>query len=348
MSAPRSGSEAAVYRGRPEAAAGVNVIRASHGEFRVTDLEAAHHFYVDLLGFVETERTPNALYLRGYEDVDHHCLALRRAERPGAGHLAYQVERDEDLDRLERLAVEQDLPHRWVEPDEEPGLGRALRLQDPVGLPLEFFASMDRAERLLQRFDRYRGAQVMRFDHFNCQVPEVNRAYRWYAEQLGFACSEYTATDDTPEELWAVWLHRKQNVHDLALMNGTGPRVHHLGFWLADQLSVLRACDILAGAHMEPSIERGPGRHGISNAFFLYLRDPDGNRIEFYANDYLIADPNWKPLRWSLNDPRRQTFWGHAAPSSWFEEASLCESVISGELTPVRRSHLLDRPEHVT
>ena len=43
-------------------------------------------------------------------------------------------------------------------------------------------------------------------------------------------------------------------------------------------------------------IERGPGRHGVSNAFFVYLRDPDGHRIELYACDYYTGDPDLKPL----------------------------------------------------
>ena len=36
---------------------------------------------------------------------------------------------------------------------------------------------------------------------------------------------------------------------------------------------VLRACDKLAAAGHSEAIERGPGRHGVSNAFFVYLRD---------------------------------------------------------------------------
>ncbi|WP_228201492.1 RraA family protein [Flaviflexus ciconiae] len=28
---------------------------------------------------------------------------------------------------------------------------------------------------------------------------------------------------------------------------------------------------------------RGPGRHGVSNVFYLYLRDPDGLRVEIYT-----------------------------------------------------------------
>jgi catechol 2,3-dioxygenase-like lactoylglutathione lyase family enzyme len=185
----------------------------------------------------------------------------------------------------------------------------------------------------------------MRFDHFNCQVPDVASAYNWYAD-LGFGCSEYTVDDN--ERLWAVWLQRKGNVHDLALMNGVGPRVHHLGFWLSDTLSALRACDVLAAAGWANSIERGPGRHGISNAFFLYLRDPDGNRIELYANDYQVVDPDWQPIRWTLDDPRRATFWGHAAPTSWFDEAALCESVLTGKIMPITTPAHRDRPTHVT
>ena len=348
MSAPTSGTSTIVHRGMPEPRSGARITRGGHGEFRVTDLERARHFYVDLLGFVETERTSDALYLRGYEDSDHHALILRRGDTPCAGPMSFRVYDESDLEKLEHFFRSEELPVRWVEPDEEPGQGPAIRAQSPAGLPLEFFASMQRVERMLQRFDAYRGAQVMRFDHFNVQVPNVTAEYRFFAEGLGFGCSEYTATDGEPEQLWAAWLHRKQNVHDIALMNGIGPRVHHLGFWLADTLSVLRACDILAGAGMEASIERGPGRHGISNAFFLYLRDPDGNRIEFYANDYLIADPDWEPIRWSLDDPRRQTFWGHAAPASWFDEASHCLSITSDELIPISEPQLADRPQHVT
>jgi hypothetical protein len=69
--------------------------------------------------------------------------------------------------------------------------------------------------------------------------------------------------------LWAAWLHRKQNVHDVALMNGTGPRLHN---------------------------------------------------------------------------PRRQTFWGHEQPKSWFDEPSALEDVTSGDLRPIRGATLPDRP----
>jgi catechol 2,3-dioxygenase len=87
-------------------------------------------------------------------------------------------------------------------------------------------------------------------------------------------------------------------------------------------------------AHME----RGRGRHDISNAFFLYVRDPDGHRVELFTSDYLTVDPDLEPIRWSLRDPQRQTLWGHPAPKSWFEEGSLFTG------TPVREHALAAQP----
>lgn len=328
--------------------AGGNVLRAAHAEYRVTDLGAARHFYVDLLGFVETARDDDALYLRGLEEREHHSLTLRRAESPGCSHIAFRVADPDDLGRLSFRFHELGLPQRWVEAGEESGQGRALRVQDPAGLPVEFYHAMEPAERLLQRFDLYRGAHIMRLDHFNCQVPQVQPVYEFYRDELGFRLTEYTETEELVPRIWAVWTHRKGNVHDLALMNGKGPRLHHVAFWLPNALAVLRTCDLLAGARMHEAIERGPGRHGISNALFLYLRDPDGNRLEFYTDDYLTVDPDFPPIRWSIEDPRRQTFWGHAAPACWFEEAALVESVTDGHFMPLTEGQLQDRPQFVT
>ena len=325
-----------------------NIIRAAHAEIFVRDLALAREFYVDLLGLVETAHDDTHLYLRCLEDREHHSLVLSQKSQPGVSHIAFRVSSPDDLERLSRLAQEQDLPQRWVI-GEEQGQSRALRLQDPNGLIIEFYAAMEQVPRMLQQYHLHKPVQIMRLDHFNCQVPDVSAAAAWYQQALGFRTIEYTVKE-TPqgEELWASWLARKQTVHDLALMNGLGPRLHHVAFWLPDAMAVLRACDVLAGAGYHRHIERGPGRHGLSNALFVYVRDPDGNRIELYTNDYLTADPDAEPIRWTLEDPRRQTFWGHFAPASWFEEAMLIQSLHGEEFVTPRPPLLRDRPDYVT
>ncbi len=117
-------------------------------------------------------------------------------------------------------------------------------------------------------------------------------------------------------------MFRKQTVHDVAFTGGDGPRVHHLGFFAHESHQVLRICDILGSLGEEARIERGPGRHGVSNAFYVYLRDPDGHRVEIYTSDYFTGDPDHPVLRWSVRDPRRRDFWGHPVIPSWYTEAS--------------------------
>jgi hypothetical protein len=108
-----------------------------------------------------------------------------------------------------------------------------------------------------------------------------------------------------------------------------------MGMYVGEPAGVLRACDHLAAAGLTDSIERGPGRHGVSNAFFVYLRDPDGHRIELYACDYYTGDPDHKPLRWSGADPRGRWFGGARAPDSWYDEST---AVFGADGMPVETS----------
>jgi catechol 2,3-dioxygenase len=313
-----------------------DIVRTSHVEFIVADLERSRRFYVDTLGFVETSSTSRRIYLRGNEDRFHHSLILTKGKSPAVAHIAYRVREDRDLDLIADLfEKELKVPVKRIEDgEEEEGLGPAIRAQDPYGFPVEFFKRTRESEWLLQHFDRQRGARIMRIDHVNILAPEVTPVSNWYSEKLGFLCSEYTETEETPPKIWAAWLRRKPTVHDIAIMTGVGPRLHHAGFSVAGKDNILDCADILASKGFVENLERGPGRHGISNAFFLYIRDPDGHRIELYTGDYLSADPDWPPLKWKLDDPKRQTFWGAPAPERWFNEASTLLSVYDGKPVP--------------
>ena len=320
-------------------------MRLGHVELRVTDVDRARAFYVDLLGFVETERRADRTYLRGVEERYHHSIVLRHAKTPGLGHFAFRVSSPADLENLSRLFKSKGLTTVRVAKGDEKGQGEAIRIQDPIGFPVEFYYEMEEVESLLQKFHLQRGVRPVRIDHVNVQTPDVQKGFDYYTNELGFALTEDTVTKEG--KLWAAWLRRKQNVHDIAIMTGTGPRFHHFGVWMPDSLAVVNVCDVLAGADYEDKIERGPGRHGVSNAFFVYVRDPDGNRVEFYTGDYLTADPNWKPIRWSLEDKKRATFWGATPPRSWFDEASNVESVYDGRMVEPVQVLVQDRPAFV-
>jgi catechol 2,3-dioxygenase len=327
--------------------ASFDIVKSGHIEFFVTDLQEAKKFYVETLGFIVTESNRSHAYLRGLEERHHHSLILTESGEPGVGHFAFRVASESGLKAIEGVVKAHGGFSRWVEPDEERGQGRALMTEDKFGFPVEFYSKMAGEEWMLQRFQNYRGAKVMRLDHFNIMLPDAAAAYRWYVDELGFGCTEVTETEGKHPDLWAAWLRRKHTCHDIALTTGKGPRVHHAGFTVPDRSSILDCADILASSGYLQSMERGPGRHGVSNAFFLYLRDPDGNRIELYTGDYLSSDPDWVPIRWKLNDPQRQTFWGAPTPASWFNEAMLVRSFGRAGFEGLEAPRIQDRPDYL-
>ena len=294
-----------------------NIVRLSHVEYRVTDLAASRAFYVDILGLQVTDEDESTVYLRAMEERGHHCIALVKADAPSVGFLAFKLFDEADLDKAAAWFAAQGLPVDWVE---RPYQGRTLRSRDLHGIPLEFYVRLDRLAPIHQHYKLYNGVKPLRIDHFNMFSSDVDGSIGFYS-QMGFRVTEYTEDSETGK-CWAAWMHRKGGVHDVAFTNGTGPRLHHTAFWVPTPLNIIDLLDLMSTTGYLANIERGPGRHGISNAFFLYVRDPDGHRIEIYCSDYQTVDPDLEPIRWDLKDPQRQTLWGAPAPRSWFEEGS--------------------------
>lgn len=75
--------------------------------------------------------------------------------------------------------------------------------------------------------------------------------------------------------------------------------MHHVAFATHEKHNILAICDKLGALRQSDKIERGPGRHGVSNAFYLYLRDPDGHRVEIYTQDYYTGDPDNPVVTWT-------------------------------------------------
>ena len=294
-----------------------NVVRVSHAELIVTDLDASRAFYADTLGLQVTFEDSEIICLRAMEERGHHCLVLRRGAVPSCGYLAFRLFSEEDIDRAAAYFGGQGRAVEWVE---RPFQGRTLRVFDPHGVPLEFYFAMERLPTIHQKYALYRGVKPLRIDHFNCFSPHVDDSVAFYNE-IGFRTTEYTEDRETGR-LWAAWMHRKGGVHDIAFTNGIGPRLHHVAFWVPTPMNIIDLLDVMATTGYVDSIERGPGRHGIANAFFLYILDPDGHRTEIYCSDYQTVDPDHEPIHWDLKDPQRQTLWGAPAPKSWFEHGT--------------------------
>ena len=74
-------------------------------------------------------------------------------------------------------------------------------------------------------------------------------------------------------------------------------------------------------------IETGPGKHSISQAYYLYAFEPGGNRIELFGDSgYLIFDPDWQAVTWNMVnevDRMKAGVWvGGELPDSFFKYAT--------------------------
>jgi len=293
------------------------ITRASHVSIAVTDLEASRDFYRDVIGLVVTEETGDAVYLRGLEESSHHSLVLERADEAKALRIGLRVREDRDIIAAEAWCRSNGIEHERVERRYQ---GLTLQFTDAVGTRMELTSSMTQVPRKMQDFHEFTAGAPQRLDHYQVVTYDVQAATDFWTG-LGMRMSEYTATDGT-DELWGTWMEVKGNTHDLVFTNGRGPRLHHFAYTVPDATALLHAADVAGSLGFGDEIDRGPGRHGISNALFLYLRDPDQHRVELFTTHYQFIDLEDEPIRWDVSDPRRAQLWGMPASRRWFFEAS--------------------------
>ena len=297
-----------------------DILRCAYMELVVTDLAVSREFYVDVLGLYVTTEDDEAIYLRSTEEFIHHNLVLRKGPVAAVAAFSYRVRTPEDLDRAVEFYTELGCDVRRKADGFVTGIGDSVRVVDPLGFPYEFFYQTDHQERLSWRYDLQTPGELVRLDHFNQVTPDVPRAVRHY-QDLGFRVTE--DIQDSDGTVYAAWMRRKPTVHDTAATGGDGPRMHHVAFATHEKHNILAICDKLGALRLSDHIERGPGRHGVSNAFYLYLRDPDGHRVEVYTQDYYTGDPDNPVVTWDVHDNQRRDWWGNPVVESWYTDASL-------------------------
>lgn len=302
-----------------------NITRVSHIVLSSQDLDKTRYFYETGLGLEVTAHEKDHLCLRAIEEKGHHSIVFEKATNDGDAvckRLGYRMYSDDDLRRAHDYFNERGEKAVLVE---RPYQGLTLQLTDVVGVPIEFCSTMEQSENRMQHFHTHAGGKLVFLDHVQVATHDVDAAYKWYSN-LGFRLTEYTAKDGT-DEVWGVWLKRKNNTQDVVYSNGAGPRLHHFAYHTPEIANIVHAADVMASLGLADNMDRAPGRHGIGNAFFVYFRDPDGHRVELFSSHYNVIDRDHEAKRWDLSNTRRSQLWGFPAPKKWFYEASAFEGV---------------------
>ena len=303
-----------------------DVAQLAHVEILSPKPDETVRFFTDLLGMEVSDRAGQSVYLRAYEDLYHHSLKVTEAAQPGMAHLAWRAMSPGALERRVAALDASGLGRGWSEGDR--GHGRAYQFATPDGHAMELLwdveyyrAPEEKRTRLLNRPQKrpLQGVPVRRLDHVNLLASNVTPTRDFLMERLGFRLREHVVLNDGGEA--GAWLSVSPLVHEVAIMGdrtGARGRLHHVCYWYGYPQHVMDSADIFTEYGIE--IEAGPGKHGISQAFFMYVFEPGGNRVELFGDaGYLILDPAWKPITWTEEELDKGIIWyGSPLPAEYF------------------------------
>lgn len=297
------------------------IAKLGHVGLVTQNLEKSLWFFQDVIGLVLTEEKDGVYYFRGTNDFEHHTLAIREGDESYVDHIAWRTKRPEDVDLFAEQLQFSGTDIEWVKEGTEAGQGKAFRFKLPSKHTFEIYYEMEKtpaddARKSVLKNQVYRswyqGISPRRIDHVNLLTSYSPKELTdFMMEKLGFKLREYVKLPDG--EYGGSWLSVTPLVHDIAFSYDpeapTTHQIHHLAYWLDDSQDLLRAADILAENGLK---FKGPGKHGISQAKYIYVQDPgSGLRIELFSGGYLIFDPDWEPVEWTLDDMLVGfTFWG--------------------------------------
>jgi len=294
---------------------------------RSPDLDRQEEFLTDF-GMVRAARSPKALYMRG-TDPAHH-LHITELGEPSVVGWAYYADSEEDLDRVSRIEGASK-----IEPIDEPGGGKRVRLTDPNGFQIEVVHGVETAAALpvakleLNRgSDKYRRAgdlirlksrpaQVKRIGHSVILSKDLKKSLAWYRENFGLISS-----DD-------IYAGSKDNI--IASLNrcdrGADFVDHHVLFaWQSDKIGlnhfsfeVEDVDDVMLGHKFLIETGKyehmwGVGRHELGAQIFDYWCDPWGRVHEHWTDTDVLNVANGSNLA-PVSDLRSQ--WGDGTPQKF-------------------------------
>ena len=290
-----------------------------HVEMLTPKLDESTRFFTEIMGMSITATHGDSVYLRAYDDYEHHTLKLTASRQPGMQHFAWRARSPQALAR--RVAAIQQTPYAvgWNEGDL--GHGPAFAFHSPDGHLAEIYFETEKYQpdarnqsALKNTASRFpgRGINVRRIDHLNLFAADV-RAFRdFQLGTLGGVLTESIVDDLENRHPRAVWFMVNSKSYDLAVTLdylGLRGRFHHVTYAVNSREEVLIAADIFLENGIK--IETGPHKHTIQQTFFLYVYEPGGNRVEI-ANTTarLILDPDYQTVYWTLEERQKGQAWG--------------------------------------
>lgn len=287
------------------------IMRLSHVQVRVPDLELATAYYTEVLGLVEVDREDERVFLKGWDEQQHHSLILSYAPTYGVESIGWKVHLAADLDHYQQRLEDAGVATKRYEAGElGPGSGQVVRFPAPSGHTVDLVHGMEQVGNMLPLNNPppeplgLVGIHPPRIDHVFLMCEDVDGITEFFGDVLDFRLTEEIVADDGHQI--ATFLERSHTAHDLAFITGPQGAFHHVAFWVDDWNDLRDAADVCS--YHGVNIDAGPTRHGATRGWGLYFFDPAGNRNEVYTGGYW-ADPDREPVTWTESEMGRAIFW---------------------------------------
>jgi catechol 2,3-dioxygenase len=288
------------------------VIRLGYVHLRVTDLEEARNHYSNTLGMEVVHEEPGKLWLKCWDEWDHHSLVL---EEGGVGlvKLGYKVETDDDLNTFENRAQQFGVTTGRFAAGENVKVGDGLRLTLPSEQMVELYTDMEFTGTETGAINpeawprNVRGVGTHWIDHALIAAEEPEVVERFFTECLDFRPAERAVESIEHPNLIGSWLSCGESPHDLAIIKGPNNKIHHFAFHLEDWSAILKAGDIFSMDDVP--IDIGPTRHGVTRGLTIYFFDPAGNRNEVFAGLGYRVQHDFPTISWTADQLAKGIFY---------------------------------------
>ncbi|RUT76978.1 2,3-dihydroxy-p-cumate-3,4-dioxygenase [Marinobacter sp. NP-6] len=281
--------------------------KLAYAAINVTDLEKSIDFYKDIVGLDLAETTEENAFFRCSKD--HHNIVLCLAKEPGLKRVAFEVERDVDIDRAFEHFNDLGFSPAWIGDSERRFLkqGKTLRVKEPVsGLTIELFSSITQmATEFVPSV-----AKIARLGHVVIGSKDFDATCTSFVENFGFRVSDFIEDRICFMRCFPNPFH-----HTFAVGPSSKNRLHHVNFMVTDIDDVGKALYRLKQNDIK--IVYGPGRHPPSNSVFIYFLDPDGTTLEYSFGMEEFPEDNAREPRMLQAVPESLDTWG-AVPDPLF------------------------------
>ena len=289
----------------------MGILRLAHVDVRTPDLDLSTAYYTEVMGLQQVARTEDTVYLKCWDEEDHHSLRMRYNPRTGLDSFTFRVEQEDDLAEFEKKVEAYGCPTSRVSRGGAVGQGESIRSRCRPARSWSWSGTSRRPATswasATPRPSRRPTCRASRRRAWTTCWSTPRRSPRPRASSSTCsACGSPSRCSTATVTSSACGSGNTHSPHDIAIVNGPNGALHHWAYWLDDWDHVRKAADTLAYNGVQ--IDQGPTRHGVTRGNTIYFFDPLGIRNEVFTGGYWV-DPDTEILTWTEDNFGKGLFY---------------------------------------